>query len=181
VENAIVEDPRIKALSFTGGVSASREVYAKASQGLKRVALELGSKNPLIVMDDADIELAVLGTLFGAFGTAGQRCTATSRLIFHKRIYDEILLKLLQRTKALRVGLPLESASDVGPVCCADQEKKILEYIDQGKKEGAGLLCGGSKLTGGPYDRGFFIDPTIFETTNGTRITREEIFGPVCP
>jgi len=95
VGKAIVEDHRIKALSFTGGVSASREVYAKASQGLKRVALELESKNPLIVMDDANIELAVPGTLFGAFGTAGQRCTATSRLILHKRIYYEILLKLL--------------------------------------------------------------------------------------
>jgi acyl-CoA reductase-like NAD-dependent aldehyde dehydrogenase len=179
VGKAIVEDPRIKALSFTGGVSAGREVYTKASGGLKRVALELGSKNPLIVMDDADIDLAIEGILFGAFGTAGQRCTATSRVIIHERVYDETLRKLLQRTKALRVGPPLDPSIDVGPVCGEDQERKILKYIELGGKEGATLLCGGHKMTGGSSDKGFFIEPSIFEATHGMRITREEIFGPV--
>ncbi len=179
VGKAIVENPRIKALSFTGGVAAGREVYAAASRGLKRVALELGSKNPLIVMDDADIDLAVEGILFGAFGTAGQRCTATSRVIIHERVYDETLRKLLKRTEALRVGLPLDPSIDVGPVCGQDQERKILKYIELGKEEGARPLCGGQKMTGGSFDEGFFIEPTIFEATHGMRITREEIFGPV--
>ncbi len=179
VGKPIVEDPRIKAVSFTGGVSAGREVYSRASGGLKRVGLELGSKNPLIIMDDANIDLAIEGILFGAFGTAGQRCTATSRVIIHERCYDETLGKLLEKTKALRVGLPLEPSVDVGPVCGEDQQRKILKYIDVGKKEGAKLLCGGQKMTGGFSDEGFFIQPTIFEAVHGMRITREEIFGPV--
>jgi aldehyde dehydrogenase (NAD+) len=179
VGREIVENPAVRAVSFTGGVPAGRDVYSRAAKLLKRVELELGGKNPQIVMEDADLDLAVDGVLFGAFGTAGQRCTATSRLITHREIYKETLLRLAERTAALRVGNPLDPRSDVGPVSSRQQSETILGYIDSGKQEGARLISGGERLTGGEYDRGFFIRPTIFEAEHGMRITKEEIFGPV--
>jgi len=179
VGEAIVQHPGIRAVSFTGSVAAGKDIYSKASRMLKRVGLELGGKNPQIVMDDARIDLAIEGVLFGAFGTAGQRCTATSRLILHEKVYDEMREKLLLRTKALKIGNPLDPKTDVGPVASAEQESKVLRYIEIGSEEGAKLLCGGRKLTGGTFDRGFFIEPTIFEAKHGMRITKEEIFGPV--
>jgi len=178
VGDALVSDPRIRTISFTGGVDTGRDVYVKGAQGLKMVHLELGGKNPVILMEDADLHLALDGVLFGAFGTSGQRCTATSRLILHEKIYDEFLGMLLERLRRFPVGDPLDAAIEMGPVASADQERKILEYIEIGKKE-ATLLTGGKKLRGGPYDRGFFIEPTIFATRHGTRISKEEIFGPV--
>lgn len=178
VGNALIDDPRVRAISFTGGVDTGRSVNVRGAQGLKAVHLELGGKNPMIVMDDANLSLALEGLLFGAFGTAGQRCTATSRLILHEKVYDEFLGMLDQRVARLRLGDPLDPATDVGPVASADQERKILDYIATGKQE-ATLRAGGQKLTGGAYDKGFFIAPTIFETRHGTRISKEEIFGPV--
>jgi alpha-ketoglutaric semialdehyde dehydrogenase len=178
VGNALVADPRVRTVSFTGGVETGREVYVRGAQGLKMVHLELGGKNPVILMEDADLALALDGVLFGAFGTAGQRCTATSRLIVHAAIYDEFLRRLTQRLDRFSVGDPLDPATGMGPVASADQERKILEYIAVGKRE-AKLRYGGTKLTGGAYDRGYFIAPTIFETSHGTRISKEEIFGPV--
>jgi acyl-CoA reductase-like NAD-dependent aldehyde dehydrogenase len=178
VGNALIDDPRVRAVSFTGGVETGRSVYQRGARDLKAVHLELGGKNPMIVMDDANLPLALEGLLFGAFGTAGQRCTATSRLILHEKVYDEFLGMLDKRVAALRLGDPLEAATDVGPVASADQEKKILEYISIGRKE-AKLRTGGHKVTGGAFDRGFFIAPTVFETPHGTRISTEEIFGPV--
>ncbi|MCL5983562.1 MAG: aldehyde dehydrogenase family protein, partial [Candidatus Thermoplasmatota archaeon] len=135
-------------------------------------------KNPVIVMDDADLALALDGVLFGAFGTSGQRCTATSRLILHEKVYEPFLKMLTDRLDTFRVGDPLDPASDMGPVASRDQEEKVLRYIEIGRKE-AKLRYGGQKLHGGVYDKGFFIQPTIFETAHGTRISREEIFGPV--
>jgi alpha-ketoglutaric semialdehyde dehydrogenase len=179
VGTSIVDHPMIKAVSFTGSVDSGRDVYTRAANRIKRVGLEMGGKNPQIVMEDADLSLATEGALFGAFGTAGQRCTATSRLILHETIYDEMLDRLVSRTRALRIGDPLDPQIDVGPVCGPDQERKILNYIEIGIKEGAGLLLGGRKLMGVPYERGFFIEPTIFEARHGMRITKEEIFGPV--
>jgi alpha-ketoglutaric semialdehyde dehydrogenase len=178
VGNALIDDPRVRAISFTGGVDTGRGVNVRGAQGLKAVHLELGGKNPMIVMDDANLPLALEGLLFGAFGTAGQRCTATSRLILHERVYDHFLGMLDERVKKLRLGNPLDPATDVGPVASADQEKKVLEYIAIGKKE-AKLRLGGSKLSGGIYDKGHYIAPTVFETPHGTRISKEEIFGPV--
>ena len=178
VGNALVGDPRIRTVSFTGGVEAGRDVYVRGAQGLKMVHLELGGKNPQIVMDDADLPLALEGILFGAFGTSGQRCTATSRLVLHAKVYDEFLEMLTDRLDSFTVGDPLDPKTGMGPVASADQERKILEYIALGKKE-AKLRHGGTKLTGGIYDRGFFLAPTIFETKHGTRISKEEIFGPV--
>ena len=178
VGNALVGDPRVRTVSFTGGVEAGRDVYVRGAQGLKMVHLELGGKNPVILMDDADLPLALDGVLFGAFGTAGQRCTATSRLIIHTKVYDQFLEMLTRRLDQFPVGDPLDPKTGMGPVASADQEKKILEYIEVGKKE-AKLRYGGQKLTGGAYDKGYFLEPTIFETKHGTRISKEEIFGPV--
>jgi len=179
VGNEIVENPKVRAISFTGGVEAGVDVYTRASKLLKPVHLELGGKNPQIVMEDANIDLAIDGVLFGAFGSAGQRCTATSRLIIHEEVYEEVMERLMKRTESLSIGDPLDPKTDMGPVASADQERTVLEYIDIGKREGARLLCGGEKLRGGLYDRGFFIAPTIFEAKHGMRITKEEIFGPV--
>jgi acyl-CoA reductase-like NAD-dependent aldehyde dehydrogenase len=176
---SIVEHPAIRSVSFTGSVSSGRDVYTRASGRIKRVGLELGGKNPQIIMDDADLSLAVEGVLFGAFGTAGQRCTATSRLILHAAIYDEMLERLVAGTKALKIGDPLDPGVDIGPVCGEDQEKKTLNYLGIGAREGAELVTGGNKLTDSPYDKGFFIEPTIFKAEHGMRITKEEIFGPV--
>jgi alpha-ketoglutaric semialdehyde dehydrogenase len=178
VGNALIEDPRVRSVSFTGGVDTGREVYVRGAQGLKMVHLELGGKNPVILMEDADLPLALDGVLFGAFGTSGQRCTATSRLIVHAQVYDEFLGMLTDRLDHFSVGDPLDPKTGMGPVASADQERKILSYIEVGKKE-AKLRYGGEKLTGGLYDQGFFIAPTIFETKHGTRISKEEIFGPV--
>ncbi len=178
VGNALVSDPRVRAISFTGGVDTGRSVYVRGAEGMKAVHLELGGKNPMIVLADANLPLALDGLLFGAFGTSGQRCTATSRLILHDKVYDEFLEMITGRLEKFRIGNPLDESTDMGPVASADQEKKILSYIDVGKKE-ARLRFGGAKLQGPPYERGFFIQPTVFETRHGTRISREEIFGPV--
>ena len=178
VGNALIDDPRIRTVSFTGGVETGREVYTRGAKGLKMVHLELGGKNPVILMEDADLRLALDGVLFGAFGTAGQRCTSTSRLIVHSDVFEVFLAMLTERLEHFPVGNPLDPRTGMGPVASADQEKKILEYIGIGKKEGK-LRFGGKKLTGGEYDRGYFLEPTIFETKHGTRISKEEIFGPV--
>ncbi len=178
VGHALVSDPRIRTVSFTGGVDAGRDVYVRGAQDLKMVHLELGGKNPVILMEDADLPLALEGVLFGAFGTSGQRCTATSRLIVHEKVYAQFLDMLIARLEKFTVGDPLDPKTGMGPVASADQEKKILDYIALGKKE-AKLRFGGTKLTGGAYDRGFFLAPTVFETPHGTRISKEEIFGPV--
>lgn len=173
VGNEMVENPRVKVISFTGGVTTGIDIYSRAAKLLKPVHLELGGKNPQIIMNDANIDLAVEGVLFGAFGSAGQRCTATSRLLVHQKIYDTAVERLLARTKAMKIGDPLDPQTDIGPVADGGQEKKILEYIQIGKEEGARLLCGGHKV------KENFIEPTIFEAQHGMRITKEEIFGPV--
>jgi alpha-ketoglutaric semialdehyde dehydrogenase len=178
VGNALVDDPHVKAISFTGGVDSGREVYVRGARGLKMVHLELGGKNPVILMDDADLDLALEGVLFGAFGTSGQRCTATSRLVLHEKIYERFLGMLTARLERFAVGDPLDPKTGMGPVASADQERKILEYIELGKRE-AKLRYGGEKLRGGAYDKGFFLRPTVFEAAPTARIAREEIFGPV--
>ncbi len=179
VGDGIIAHPSIRAVSFTGGVDTGKAVYKAAAEKMMKVGLELGGKNPILVMDDADLDLLMDGVMFGAFGTAGQRCTAASRLIVQRGIYDDLLGRLILRTKKLRVGDPLDASTDMGPVTSADQERKVLEYIEIGKKEGDKLLIGGHKLRGGIYDKGFFVEPTIFEVTPEKRLAREEIFGPV--
>ena len=177
--DALIRHPDVRAISFTGGVDTGRAVYKAAAERMIKAGLELGGKNPILVMEDADLDLVMDGVVFGAFGTAGQRCTATSRLIVHRAVYDELVGRLVARVKKLRVGDPLDPRTDVGPVASADQEKKVLAYIDVGKAEGDRLLAGGKKLRGGAYDRGFFLEPTVFEVRPDRRLAMEEIFGPV--
>jgi aldehyde dehydrogenase (NAD+) len=165
-------------ISFTGGVETGKIVAAKVGARLAVCGLELGGKNPMIVMDDADQELAMEGLMFGAFGTAGQRCTATSRVLVQDGIYDGFVEELVKRTRRLRVGDPTDPQTEVGPVNSSDQLEKILGYIEIGKKE-AQLLTGGKRLSKGALAKGHFVEPTIFATKHGSRISTEEIFGPV--
>ena len=179
VGDGIVQHPGIRAVSFTGGVDTGRHVYESAARKMIKVGLELGGKNAIIAMDDADLDLLMDGVMFGAFGTAGQRCTATSRLIVHQKMYDAVVDELVARTEKLRVGDPLNERTDMGPVASPDQERKVLEYIEVGRKEGDTLLAGGAKLKGGAYGRGHFIQPTVFAVDPRKRLAQEEIFGPV--
>jgi len=177
--SALVQHPDVRVLSFTGSSAVGREIGAVAGRALKRVSLELGGKNAQIVMDDADPKLALEGVLWGAFGTTGQRCTATSRLIVHRKIHDEFLERLVERTTALKLGSGLDESTDVGPLINPDRQKAVDEYVKIGKKEGK-LLCGGEPATEGALKKGCFYKPTIFDgVKRGARIAREEIFGPV--
>jgi aldehyde dehydrogenase (NAD+) len=179
IGDGLVAHPDIRAVSFTGGTEAGKHVYKAAAEKMIKAGLELGGKNAILVMDDADLDLVMDGVVFGAFGTAGQRCTATSRLIVQAGVYDGLMDRLMGRVEKLKVGDPLDEKTDMGPVASAEQEKKILEYVAIGRKEGDKLLIGGKKLRGGAYDRGFFLEPTIFEVRPEGRLGREEIFGPV--
>lgn len=174
VGEAMVKHPKIEGLSFTGSKSTGEWITRNA--GLKKVGLEMGGKNPIIVMDDAKLDLAVEGILWGAFGTTGQRCTAASRVIAGEKIKDRLLEALVARAKKLRLGNPLERSTDVGPLVNRAALEKTERYVGIGKEEGAKMLCGGKRKEG----RGFFYNPTIFdEVEKDMRIAREEIFGPV--
>ncbi|WP_048170843.1 aldehyde dehydrogenase family protein [Methanosarcina sp. 2.H.A.1B.4] len=178
VGKAIVQHPRIKAISFTGSLETGKWIMGECAKTIKRVSLELGGKNPVIVMDDADLELALEGVLWGAFGTTGQRCTATSRLILHEKIKDEFITRLLAKTKSLRIGNGLLPETDIGPVINKAQLEKIERYVRIGKEEGATLLLGGNTID--PGLPGYFFEPTIFtDVRPDMRIAQEEIFGPV--
>jgi aldehyde dehydrogenase (NAD+) len=146
----------------------------------KRLSLEMGGKNAQIVMDDADLDLALEGVLWGAFGTTGQRCTATSRLILQSGIHDEFLSRLLERVRALKLGDGRADGTDVGPMINAAAVEKTERYIDIGQEEGADLLCGGRRAKGKGLDAGNFFEPSIFARVKaGSRLEQEEIFGPV--
>jgi len=177
VGSAIVHHPGIRAVSFTGSLETGKWILGEAAKDMKKVSLELGGKNPIIVMDDADLDLAVDGIVWGAFGTTGQRCTAASRVIAHEKIIKKLQEKLIKRTKALRIGNGLLENVDVGPVINNSQLQKIAQYVDIGKNEGAKLVIGGNIIKPLP---GYFFEPTIFtDVTRDMRIAREEIFGPV--
>jgi len=177
VGSAIVHHPKICAVSFTGSLETGKWILGEAAKDMKKVSLELGGKNPIIVMDDADLDLAVDGIIWGAFGTTGQRCTAASRVIAHEKIIKELQAKLIKRTKALRLGNGLLDNVDVGPVINNSQLRKISQYVDIGTNEGASLVLGGNIAKPLP---GYFFEPTIFtDVTPDMRIAREEIFGPV--
>jgi aldehyde dehydrogenase (NAD+) len=176
----IVDDERVRMISFTGSSVVGREIAAKAGRSLKKTMLELGGKNAMIVMPDADLDLALEGGLWGAFGTTGQRCTATSRIILHRDIAEEFTDRLVDRAKKLRVGFGLDPHVEVGPLINEQQLKTVDNYVNIGKQEGASLLLGGKVLRGGEYDRGYFYAPTVFGDVNyRMRIAQEEIFGPV--
>jgi aldehyde dehydrogenase (NAD+) len=180
VGNAIVTHPDVDMILFTGSSEIGKQISRDASATLKRVSLELGGKNAQIVMDDADLELALDGVLWGAFGTTGQRCTATSRLILHENVYEKFMEMLVERTKRLKLGDGLHPTIDVGPCINEAQRRIVQSYVEIGKNEGAQLVCGGAIANQGDLAKGWFYEPTIFGNVKPTmRIAQEEIFGPV--
>jgi acyl-CoA reductase-like NAD-dependent aldehyde dehydrogenase len=177
--DALVRHPDVPIITFTGSRETGVAVTKAAADNLKHVHLELGGKNAIIVLDDADVDLAVEAILWSAFGTSGQRCTAASRVIAHEAIYDALQSKLVAATERLRLGPGWDDASDVGPVINKDAIEKIHAYTKIGSDEGARLLTGGEIATEGDLAKGFFYRPTVFgDVDAGMRIAQEEIFGP---
>jgi aldehyde dehydrogenase (NAD+) len=177
---ALVEHPDVQAISFTGSLEVGRWINETCGRLMKRCSMELGSKNCLIVMPDADLDLAVEASAWGAFATAGQRCTATSRLVVHEDVRDPFTDRLLDRVGGMKVGSGLDPEVELAPVINAKQKETILEYIKIGQEEGAKLLIGGDEPSGPEYENGNFLNPTVFdEVTPDMRIAQEEIFGPV--
>jgi alpha-ketoglutaric semialdehyde dehydrogenase len=178
---ALVRHPDVDLVSFTGSCETGREVAMACAEHYKKVSLEMGGKNPIIVMDDADLDLALEGAVWGAFGTTGQRCTATSRLIVHRAVLREFTDRLVERAQKLRLGDGLLLTTDVGPIINEGQLKRVHSYTEIAKQEGANILTGGDIYTEGECAKGFFYAPTIFaDVTPDMRIAQEEIFGP-CP
>ena len=177
---ALVGDPRIALISFTGSTPVGHELATAASAKGKRVSLEMGGKNAIIVMDDADLNLAVEGIIWSAFGTTGQRCTAASRIIAQRGIVERLTDAIVERAEKLRLGNGLLETTDVGPIINASQLKRIHSYVEIGRKEGARLRTGGAVAEEGDLGRGFFYRPTVFDQVRpDARIAQEEIFGPV--
>ena len=147
---------------------------------VKRVSLELGGKAPFVVFDDADVEAAARAAIFGMFRNAGQACGATTRLLLHEGIHDRFLSRVLELTSQIDVGHPADQFTDMGPLISSSQEKIVLDYIKLGQDAGFELVTGGEKLTGGEYDHGYYVEPTIFDRVdNSSSLSQEEIFGPV--
>ena len=180
VGDALTSNKAINAVSFTGSTSVGNALYEKVSQRKIRIQLEMGGKNPTIVLADSDLDYAADTLINGAFFSTGQKCTACSRAIVERAIYDPLVQKLVEKTRKLKVGNGLEAGVQIGPAVDEAQLKTDLDYIEIAQREGAQLLCGGKRLTGDKYDKGFFIEPTIFSAVNcEMRIAQEEVFGPV--
>ncbi len=176
----LVAHPKVRAISFTGSDAVGREIAQVAARRLARTQLEMGGKNPTIVLRDADLDTAVECTLNAAFYSTGQRCTATSRAIVEKAIVGPFLDRLVERTKALRIGDPRDPATQLGPAIDANQLETTLRYLDLGKQEGARLVYGGERLTDGALGRGHFLRPAIFSGVEPrSRLAQEEVFGPL--
>ncbi len=176
----LLRDPRVKVVSFTGSTAVGKTINEACAPDFKHVHLEMGGKNPIIVMDDANLELAVDGTIWGAFGTSGQRCTASSRILVQRKVVARFTKMLTERAKALKVGDGLDETVEMGPSINEGQMKTVLDYIEVGKKEGATLVTGGERLTGKAHSNGWFLEPTVFaDGDRKMRIANEEIFGPV--
>jgi aldehyde dehydrogenase (NAD+) len=173
---ALIEHPDIDKISFTGSPAVGKQIMRHAADGAKRVGLELGGKSPNIVFEDADLDAAVRASASGIFFNAGQVCSAGSRILVHKGRHDEFIDRLSQRARALKLGDPLKPETSMGPLISQKQQKRVLDYVECGRSEGAAMVCGG----GIGSNIGFFVEPTVFaDATNGMRIAREEIFGPV--
>jgi acyl-CoA reductase-like NAD-dependent aldehyde dehydrogenase len=180
VGNAMLVSDTIRIVSFTGSTDVGRTVSEAAAPSFKKVHLEMGGKNVVMVMDDANLELAVEGCLWGGFGTTGQRCTAASRVVVHEKVYDTFVDQFVARAKALRVGDGLDPMTQVGPSVSQGQLDTVMKYVEIGKDEGARLMCGGGRPSGSVYTKGYFFEPTIFaDVSPSMRIAQEEIFGPV--
>ena len=172
--------PGIDAVSFTGSCETGEHLEGLCGRTHKPISAEMGGKNAIIVMDDANLELAVEGAIWGGFGTSGQRCTAASRIVVHEAVYLKFIKMFKGAASKLRIGNGLKKGTDMGPVINESQFTKILEYIETGKNEGAGLILGGGPYTKNDCANGFFIEPTIFTDVDPEmRIAQEEIFGPV--
>ncbi|MBK9711953.1 MAG: aldehyde dehydrogenase family protein [Kouleothrix sp.] len=180
VGTALIDHPAVRAVSFTGSTEVGMGVYGRAAARGIRAQCEMGGKNPVIVLEDADVDLAVAGVAAGAFGSTGQRCTATSRVILTHPVADAFLEKLVAVAGRMRLGNPLEDGVDMGPSVDDSQFQTVLKYLDIGKAEGAELLCGGQRASDGALAKGYFVQPTIFDRVRPEmRIAQEEIFGPV--
>jgi aldehyde dehydrogenase (NAD+) len=178
IGQALVESAKVDAISFTGSVPVGRGIAAAAVTNMTKVQMEMGSKNPMIIMDDCDLDLAVAHAAGAAFGGTGQKCTAASRLIVHENIHDAFVEKLVAAAKAFKVGHALAEGTQIGPVVSESQLNQNLEYIRLGQEEGAELLCGGDRLS--RDTQGYFMAPAVFaQTRNDMRINREEMFAPI--
>jgi aldehyde dehydrogenase (NAD+) len=179
VGDELVEHPDVRGISFTGSCEVGSVIYAKGARQMKNIQCEMGGKNPVVVLEDADLELAATSTVMGAFGSNGQRCTATSRVIVVEAIADQFAQMLVERAAKLKVGSGADPSTNVGPSVDENQFNKVQEYLAIGKQEGK-LLCGGERLRGGAYDNGWFTAPTIFDHIKpDARLAQEEVFGPV--
>ena len=178
--DAIINHPAVKAISFTGSNQVGIRLYEEASRRGAKVQCEMGGKNPVVIMEDADMDLAVESTAQGAFGSSGQRCTATSRAVVVNDVADEFIERIARRAASMRIGPGNDPATEMGPTVDESQFKTVLSYIDIGRDDGATLVCGGSRATGDGLDKGYFVNPTVFDhVTPDMRLAREEIFGPV--
>jgi aldehyde dehydrogenase (NAD+) len=170
----------VPVLSFTGSTAVGRIIAEACAPDFKHVSLEMGGKNIIIVMDDANLDLAVDGAVWGGFGTSGQRCTAASRVAVHKSVYGEFTKRLVERVKHLKVGNGLDTPTEMGPCINEQQLNTVMSYVEIGKNEGAKLLTGGNRLDSGAYAKGWFHEPTLFgDCSAKMRVAQEEIFGPV--
>ncbi len=180
IGDEIVNHPAVKAISFTGSTATGIRLYEQAARRGAKVQCEMGGKNPVVVMEDCDLDLAVESTAQGAFGSTGQRCTATSRAVVVDKIADEFVSKIVERAKKMRIGAGLDSKTEMGPIVDEKQFKNVLKYINIGREDGAEMLCGGRRAEGGGLENGYFVEPTVFDkVTPDMRIAQEEIFGPV--
>jgi len=180
IGGALVNAKPVKAISFTGSVEIGNWVHTEGSKRHLRLQLEMGGKNPTIVLADCDFNAAVENVVNAAFFSTGQKCTATSRAIVEAPIYDKFVAALVERTKKLKVGNGMEAGIDIGPAVDEGQLETDLKYIAIGRKENGEPLCGGNRLTGGAYDKGYFVEPTVFaDVKEGDTLAKEEVFGPV--
>ncbi|NIL77879.1 aldehyde dehydrogenase [Rhodococcus sp. B10] len=180
VGSPLVDHPLVRKISFTGSDATGRRIGEQASRQFKHVSLELGGKSPNIVFEDADIESAVNGAVSGIFAATGQTCIAGSRLLVQRSIHDEVVEKVVALARSARMGDPMDSQTQVGPVTTRDQFDKVLHYIDVGREDGATLALGGKAATGGDCGNGWFVEPTIYTgVNNASRLAQEEVFGPV--
>ncbi|MBN1593398.1 MAG: aldehyde dehydrogenase family protein [Candidatus Coatesbacteria bacterium] len=180
IGDEMVTHKEINLISFTGSTEIGTDISVKAAKGMKRVCLEMGGKNAIMVMEDAKLDLALEGAVWGGFGTTGQRCTATSRVIVHRKVAQEFADRFVAMTKKLKLGDGLDPSVQVGPTVSESQLKSVHSYVEIGKAEGAELLTGGKRCTAPGCEKGSFYEPTIFyNVKRDMRIAREEIFGPV--
>jgi aldehyde dehydrogenase (NAD+) len=176
----IVSHRAVRAISFTGSNGVGVRLYEQAARRGVRVQCEMGGKNPVVILEDADLSLAVESTAQGAFGSTGQRCTATSRAVVVESVADEFVTRIVERANAFRLGDGMAAETEIGPIVDASQFKSVLSYMDIGREDGAELVCGGGPADGAGLRKGYFIKPTIFDrVTPDMRIAREEVFGPV--